>query len=88
MADLVPLITRSGGQAGDTNGTGESKSPGFMMFVGVVVGVALTVYIVFICLEMARTTGSRENLAALAAALGAGALAGALGFVGTGRKNR
>jgi hypothetical protein len=86
MADLAPLARRPGGQPNDMNGTGEGKSPGFMMFAGVVVGVALTIYIVFICLEMARTTGARENLAALAAALGAGVLAGALGFVGAARK--
>ena len=86
MADHAPLRPCSRGQTNDMNGTGPSKSPGFMAFVAVVVGVALTGYIVFICLQMARTTGSRENLLALAAALGLGALAGALGFVRTGRK--
>jgi hypothetical protein len=66
--------------------TGHSKSPGFMAFVATVVGVLIVTYVVFICLRMARSPGSRETLLALALALGGGALAAGLGLVGTKRK--
>jgi hypothetical protein len=67
--------------------SGNSKSPGFMAFVAAVVGVLVVAYVVFICLKMARSPGSRETLLALALALAGGALAAALGLVGTNRRH-
>lgn len=62
-------------------GKQKSKSPGFMALLAGIVGVLLVTYVVFICVKMARSPGSKETLLALALALAGGVIAAGVGLI-------